>query len=128
MEWITEPERKTPVMASVEMLVCGGGFAGVSAAVCGARIGAEVLLLEKYGFLGGLATSALVITTPPLNNGINSEIANRLREKLVYTPCRHSGEEVEWLNMHAMDPEVIKYEFLQMLQENKIDLALNTKK
>ena len=126
MNWIVEPERKTPVMANVELLVCGGGFAGVSAAVCGARNGSEVLLLEKYGFLGGLVTSALVITTPPLNNGINSEIAKRLREKAVYTPCRHSGEEVEWLNMHAMDPEVIKYEFLQMLQENKIDFLLHT--
>jgi heterodisulfide reductase subunit A-like polyferredoxin len=79
MEWITEPERKTTVVANVELLVCGGGFAGVSAAVCGARNGSEVLLLEKYGFLGGLVTSALVITTPPLNNGINSEIAKRLR-------------------------------------------------
>jgi hypothetical protein len=126
MNWITEPERKTPVIADVDLLVCGGGFAGVSAAVCAARNGAEVVLLEKYGFLGGLVTSALVITTPPLNNGINSEIAKRLREKAVYTPCRHSGEEVEWLNMHAMDPEVIKYEFLQMLQENKIHFLLHT--
>ena len=126
MDWIIEPERKTPVVANADLLVCGGGFAGVAAAVCAARNGSQVLLLEKYGFLGGLVTSALVITTPPLNNGINSEIAKRLQEKGVYAPCRHSGEEVEWLKMHATDPEIIKYELIQMLKENKIDFLLHT--
>ena len=71
MDYITEPERRTPVIANVELLVCGGGFTGVAAAICAARNGAKVLLLERYGFLGGLATGALVITTPPLDNGIN---------------------------------------------------------
>jgi len=126
MAWITEPERKTPVVADVELLVGGGGFAGVAAAVSAASNGAKVMLLEKYGFLGGLVTSALVITTPPLNNGINNEIARRLQEKGVYKPCHHSGEEVSWLNMHAMDPEVIKYEFLRLLQEKKIEFLLHT--
>lgn len=32
MDWITEPERKTPVVADVDLLVCGGGIAGVAAA------------------------------------------------------------------------------------------------
>ena len=63
MDWVTEPERKTPVVGEVDLLVCGGGFAGVSAAVCAARLGAKVMLLEKYGFLGGLVTSALVIAS-----------------------------------------------------------------
>jgi len=126
MIWITEPERQTPVVADVDLLVCGGGFAGVAAAVCAARLGAKVMLLEKYGFLGGLATAALVITTPPLDNGINAEIARRLKEKGVYVPCRHSGEEVGWLNLHAIDPEMVKYEFVRMLQEQDIDLLLHT--
>lgn len=126
MDWITEPARKTPVMANVDLLVCGGGFAGVSAAVCAARAGAKVMLLERYGFLGGLVTSALVITTPPLDNGINLEIGGRLKENGVYVPCRHSGEESEWLNMHAIDPEFIKYEFIQMLRENAVDFLLHT--
>ena len=66
MDWITEPARKTQVVADVDLLVCGGGFAGVSAAISAAKTGSKVLLLEKYGFLGGLVTAALVITTPPL--------------------------------------------------------------
>lgn len=124
MDWITEPERKAPVVASVDLLVCGGGFAGVAAAVCATENGARVLLLEKYGFLGGLVTAALVITTPPLNNGINIEIARRLKEKAVYAPCRHSGEDVRWLDLHAIDPEIIKYEFVRILQERGVDISL----
>jgi len=126
MAWITEPERQTPVIANVDLLICGGGFAGVAAGVCAAQNGLKVLLLEKYGFLGGLATAALVITTPPLDNGINIEIAKRLKEKAVYVPCRHSGEEVKWLNLHAIDAEIVKYEFVHMLQERGVDLLLHT--
>lgn len=33
MDWITEPERKTPIVADVDVLICGGGFAGVAAAL-----------------------------------------------------------------------------------------------
>ncbi len=126
MDWITESARKTPVVGDVELLVCGGGFAGVCAAVSAAKNGAKVMLLEKYGFLGGLCTAALVITTPPLDNGINIEIAKRLREKAAYAPCRNSGEETEWLNLHAIDPEIVKYEFIHMLQKPAIDILLHT--
>ncbi|MBI5969359.1 MAG: FAD-dependent oxidoreductase, partial [Deltaproteobacteria bacterium] len=123
MDWIIEQERKIPVIASVDLLVCGGGFAGVAAALSAKRNGAEVMLLEKYGFLGGLVTAALVITTPPLNNGINLEIARRLKEKSAYAPCQNSGEEIE---LNAIDPEIIKYEFFIMLQEQGVEFLLHT--
>jgi hypothetical protein len=126
MDWITEPERKTPVIAEVDVLVCGGGFAGVAAAVSAARNGVRVLLLEKYGFLGGLCTAALVITTPPLDNGINLTIASLLKERHVYVPCRNSGPEVEGLNLHAIDPEILKYEFVRLLQKHDVDFLFHT--
>ena len=126
MDSITEPERQTPIVASVDLLVCGGGFAGFAAALSAAKLGSDVLLLEKYGFLGGLVTSALVITTPPLNNGINLEIADRLKQKNVYIPCKHSGPDTEWLEMRAVDPEIVKYEFVRMLQEKGVDMLLHT--
>jgi ribulose 1,5-bisphosphate synthetase/thiazole synthase len=126
MDWITEPERQTPVVEEVDLLVCGGGFAGVAAAVCAAQNDLKILLLEKYGFLGGLVTSALVITTPPLDNGINLEIAKRLTEKAVYAPCRSSGEEVKGLDLHAIDPEIVKYELVRMLRERGVDILLHT--
>ena len=126
MKFITEPERKTPVLSEVDLLVCGGGVAGVSAAYSAAQNGAKVLLLEKYPFLGGLATAALVITTPPLTNGINIEICRRLTEKNVYKKCRHSGEVTEAEELHAMDPEILKYELIRMLLDQKVELLLHT--
>ena len=126
MDWITEPERKTPVVADVDILVCGGGIAGVAAAICAARYGVKVMLLEKYGFLGGLVTTSLVITTPPLNNGINLELGKRLREKAVYAPCLHSDELTKPLELHAIDPEILKYELVCMLQEAGVEILLHT--
>jgi flavin-dependent dehydrogenase len=118
MDWIAEPEKKIPVVENVDVLVCGGGFAGVAAAVSAAKNGVRVLLLEKYGFLGGLVTTSLVITTPPLDNGINREICKKLKEKSVYARCPNSGEEDE---LHAIDPEIVKYELFALLKENGVD-------
>ena len=56
-----EPAREIPVFAEVDVLVVGGGPAGCAAAVAAARLGADVLLLERYGHLGGLSTGGLVI-------------------------------------------------------------------
>jgi ribulose 1,5-bisphosphate synthetase/thiazole synthase len=126
MSWIVEPERNIPVVAETDVLVCGGGFAGVAAAVCAARNGARVLLIERYGFLGGLVTGGLVITTPPLDNGINREIAERLRRQRVYAPLQKPGAEMIALKMHAIDPEVVKHELIQMLREAGVELLLHT--
>jgi hypothetical protein len=126
MGWIIEPERQTPVVADIDILICGGGFAGVAAAVSAAKNGIKSLLLEKDGFLGGLCTGGLVITTPPLDNGFNLEMGRRLKEKSVYAPCRRSGAELTAQNLHAIDPEIVKYELVRMLQENNVDLLLHT--
>ena len=56
-----EPARDLPVFAEADVLVVGGGPAGCAAAVAAARTGADVLLVERYGHLGGLATGGLVI-------------------------------------------------------------------
>ncbi len=47
--FISEPARQTPIKAETEVLVIGGGSAGVSAAVAAARNGAEVILVERLG-------------------------------------------------------------------------------
>ncbi|HOS43981.1 MAG TPA: FAD-dependent oxidoreductase, partial [Armatimonadota bacterium] len=43
-----------------DLIVAGGGPAGVAAAIAAARMGADVVLVEQYGFLGGMATAGFV--------------------------------------------------------------------
>lgn len=57
---IVIPQRRVPVLAEADVVVCGGGTAGISAAYCAARHGAKVILLERWPSLGGMATNALV--------------------------------------------------------------------
>jgi hypothetical protein len=54
---VHEPERVTPVLGEWDVLVVGGGPAGIAAAVSAARLGARTLLVERYGFLGGMGTA-----------------------------------------------------------------------
>ncbi|TAN53908.1 MAG: FAD-dependent oxidoreductase, partial [Betaproteobacteria bacterium] len=56
-----EPARDLPVYRRCDVLVVGGGPSGTAAAVSAARLGAEVILLERYNHLGGLSTGGLVI-------------------------------------------------------------------
>lgn len=49
-----------PVLAEADVIVCGGGPAGIAAACCAARHGAKVILLERWPSVGGMATNALV--------------------------------------------------------------------
>ena len=55
------PARKAVVAAETDVLVLGGGPAGLGAALGAAQAGARVVLAERYGFLGGNATAALVM-------------------------------------------------------------------
>ncbi len=61
--------RSIPVEDQYDILVAGGGPAGSAAAVCAARLGAKVLLVEATGCLGGMSTSGLVNTFGPMGDG-----------------------------------------------------------
>ena len=57
---VVVPEARVDVLAEADVLVCGGGTAGVAAACAAARGGAKTILVERWPFLGGMATAALV--------------------------------------------------------------------
>jgi ribulose 1,5-bisphosphate synthetase/thiazole synthase len=58
---IHETGRTTPVVSRADVLVVGGGPAGLSAAIAAARNGASVCLVERYPYLGGLASGGMVL-------------------------------------------------------------------
>lgn len=84
---ITEPQRETPVVAETDVLVVGGGPAGICAAIAAARNGARVILTERYPHLGGLASGGQVLVFDDMADnerqivtvrGITDEIVQRL--------------------------------------------------
>lgn len=82
MKAIREPARDTPVIAETQVLVVGGGSAGVSAAVAAAREGADVILVERYGQLGGLAAGGLIILLLTLDDGAGHQVVAGLCQDL----------------------------------------------
>ena len=80
---IDEPARHVPVSGVYDVLVAGGGIAGVAAAVAAARLGAKVCLLEKTCALGGLATLGNVIVWLPLCDGRGRQVSGGLAEELL---------------------------------------------
>jgi FAD dependent oxidoreductase len=74
MRFLTEPERKTPIGAEADVVVLGGGPAGIAAAAAAARLGRQVVLVERYGFLGGMGTAAGVTNFCGLHANVFGEI------------------------------------------------------
>jgi pyruvate/2-oxoglutarate dehydrogenase complex dihydrolipoamide dehydrogenase (E3) component len=56
--FIREPERQVPVFGEYEVVLVGGGPAGIAAAGAAAAHGRKTLLVERYGFLGGMGPAA----------------------------------------------------------------------
>ena len=73
----------TEITASCDVLVCGGGFAGISAALAAARQGKNVILLEKQYMLGGLGTAGLVTIYLPLCDGCGRQVSYGIAEELL---------------------------------------------
>lgn len=92
---ITLPARRAIVAACPDVVVAGGGPAGIGAAVGAAHAGADVLLVERYGFLGGNATAALVMPLMSWHNEVRGARARGDDEALRLLPEDHgSGEPV----------------------------------
>jgi hypothetical protein len=69
VQTIDEAGGKVPVVAESDLVVVGGGPAGIAAAVAGARNGLSVTLLERYPYLGGLASGGMVLVLDDMCNG-----------------------------------------------------------
>ena len=74
---------ETDISETCDVLVCGGGFAGISAALAAARCGKKVILLEKEYLLGGLGTAGLVTIYLPLCDGVGNQVSFGIAEELL---------------------------------------------
>lgn len=113
LSFVSEPAREIPVRWRADVVVCGGGPAGTAAAIAAARSGADTLLLERYGCLGGLATAGLVILLPPFRDsgrpvigGIGSELRQRMLDSQEAASERPGSDTV------LFDPEALKWHSL----------------
>ncbi|MEP7138399.1 MAG: FAD-dependent oxidoreductase [Caldimonas sp.] len=76
---VDEPARSTPVFGEYDVVVLGGGPAGIAAATSAARRGATTILVERYGFLGGMGTAAGVTNFCGLHANVHGTIRRVVR-------------------------------------------------
>jgi len=151
---VHEAARDTGVAYEADVVVVGGGPGGHSAAMAAARNGAKVVLLERYGHLGGMASGGIVIQIPhmsdggkePVIAGLNLEWLERLDAipggtlrprmedigsddpALVKKWSRFMGNTVNGRIKHTawVDPELLKCILNDMVEEAGIKLYLHS--
>ena len=125
---IAEPARHLPIAREVDVLVVGGGTSGCMAAVAAAREGARVMLVERYGFLGGTATAAMVgvfcgvytcgpdATHQLLVGGLPRQVMQRLEA---------IGGGHKYRHRFQVDHEIFKVVLDQMVIEAGVEMLLH---
>ncbi len=114
-----------------DVLVVGGGNAGCAAALAAARCGARTLLVERYGFLGGTATAAMVGPWMTFHSGrdrIVGGIAQEIVERLVERGGSpgHIADSSDYVStITPFDPEIHKALLFDLMRESAVDLLLH---
>jgi hypothetical protein len=122
MSTIKESARETRVIREADVVVVGGGPGGIGAAVSAARNGADTVLIERYGYLGGMGTGGLVTIIPLLTDytgkqqiiGLTQEWIDRLiaRNAVDFPKKEHWG---------SMDKEIVRYYFERSFFMTRLD-------
>ena len=117
---VTEPERRVPVTGESDVLVAGGGPAGIAAALAAARNGARVRLIEANGCLGGIWTAGLLAWMFEMDQpGIPREITQRLDRR-----GARIGDDP---NRYTYDIEEMKLLLEEMCHEAGVEFQLHTR-
>lgn len=139
---IPEPTREIPVVSEVDVVIVGGGPAGIAAAVASARAGASTILIEQFGYLGGTATASLMANINGFRNqvepdftqtvrGVAQEIVLELHKlgglgKSPYAQKSYNIEEGELDYSYAIDTEMFKYVTMKMCVDADVELMLHS--
>jgi hypothetical protein len=139
---LIESRREIPIVYEGDVVVVGGGPGGIMAALAAARTGADTLLIERYGFLGGMATAGLMTSFNGFRNevlpnhvqtvrGIAQELVDRLLAAGGACGCTahgNFGDLVPGTCPYAVsfDPEILKQVALEMILEAGVNLMLHT--
>lgn len=118
--WLQESSRMVPISGKSQVLVCGGGPAGIAAALAAARAGAETRLIESAGCLGGVWTAGML--TKILDAGNKTGL---MRELLVAFAERGSSVARDTAGT-VYDPEVAKLVLEELCVEAGIRIQLHT--
>ena len=125
MTIVHEPARDLPVLGEFDVVVCGGGPGGCAAATAAARHGANTLLIEKGGALGGAPVTqgvCVVLSTNAVDfQGIWHQWARRLEKyngigRFVRTGSHLYPNEIEWFRT-SVDPECVKRVWDELVDE-----------
>ena len=137
-----EPGKNIPIYGYFDVVVVGGGFAGVGAAVAAARNGSKTLIVEKFSSFGGICTMGLMNNINGFRNqvkpdhiqtskGIAEELILRLKAISGLGDAAYIQEEYSTTpgNLsfgYAVDPEKTKLVLLQLLAEAKCNILVDT--
>ncbi len=124
-------------MKKYDVAVCGGGFAGISAALAAAREGKKVILFEKEYMLGGLGTAGLIALYLPLCDGFGHQVSFGIAEELLKLSITYGAQDdypENWLDgvgtktekdkryMVQYNPQMFALLAEKLLMENGVDI------
>ena len=124
---VLQPARELPVLHKTDVLVVGGGPAGICAAIAAKRAGVDVMLVERYGHFGGLWTGGLVLLIvghfvnggAQVCQGIGEEMMQRLEKLDGAIIDRRPGV------APTVDAEAVKYLMIEMIEEAGVQVLLH---
>lgn len=121
ISFFDRPSHRVAVVEETDVIVCGAGPAGFSAAIAAARSGAKVRLIEAQGCIGGVWTAGLLTWILDCENkrGVMTELLARLEQASGAEPMRSGGR--------GFDPEIAKVVLEQMCLESGVKVRLHTR-